>query len=88
MNNKYLIKIMQNSFNWGQSNMKSFFKSVNSVKFYDDSMFNFETIPSHENEEHVIKNCMKKAAYVFELMLTCNPLFLKIQRVCLNQTYP
>lgn len=36
-------------------------------------MFNFETIPSHENKEHVIENCMKKAAYVLELLPTCNP---------------
>lgn len=44
---------MQNSFNSGSIQHEILFE--NSVTFYDDTMFCFETIPSHEkkNEEYV-----------------------------------
>lgn len=46
------MKSMQNSFNSGSIQHEILFE--NSVTFYDDTMFCFETIPSHEkNEEYV-----------------------------------
>lgn len=68
------MKSMQNSFNSGSIQHEILFE--NSVTFYEDTMFCFETIPSHEKKRGIcyrlsihffdknIKNCMKKAKYV------------------------
>lgn len=42
------MKSMQNSFNSGSIQHEILFE--NSVTFYDDTMFCFETIPSHEKK--------------------------------------